>query len=234
MDDSHHISSALDKDLQEMSDKISELAALVQKQITAATQSLATLEDRGLDKLIKRDKKIDTLETEIVEQAVQVIALKAPRAEDLRNVLVMQKVATILERMGDYARNTANRTKVVLAEGANLVPVSKIEAMSDLLLTMLAKALESYNTGNLDLAIEVRNGDVEIDKIHTKLHKDIVDAMAKNPDGLISGVHLLFIIKNFERIGDYTAGIAEQVYFLKEGEFIDHFRPKADKTSWNA
>ena len=234
MVESNHISSAFDNDLQEMSGKISDLAALVQKQIKAATQSLAALEDRGLDKLIKRDKKVDNLEAEIVEQAVEVIAIRAPRAEDLRHVLVMQKVATILERMGDYARNTANRTKVVLAEGANLVRVSKIEAMSDLLLSMLEQALEAYHTGNRDLAIEVRNSDVEIDKIHTALHKEIVEAMTKNPDGLVSGVHLLFIIKNFERIGDYTAGIAEQVYFLTEGEFIDNFRPKADKTSWNA
>ena len=62
----------------------------------------------------------------------------------------------------------------------------------------------------------------------------IIDAVAHHPDGLVSGVHLLFIIKNFERIGDYATGIAEQVYFLSEGEFIEDFRPKADKTSWNA
>ena len=61
-----------------------------------------------------------------------------------------------------------------------------------------------------------------------------IDATAHNPDDLVSGVHLLFIIKNFERIGDYATGIAEQVYFLSEGEFIEDFRPKADKTSWNA
>ena len=162
------------------------------------------------------------------------IALRAPRAEDLRQVLVMQKVATILERMGDYARNTANRTKVILAEGANLVAVSQIEAMANLLLSTVNKALEAYHTSNKELAIEVRNSDVEIDKIHTDLHKAIIDAMADNPDGLVSGVHLLFIIKNFERIGDYATGIAEQVYFLSEGEFIEDFRPKADKTSWNA
>ena len=162
------------------------------------------------------------------------IAIRAPRAEDLRHVLVMQKVATILERMGDYARNTANRTKVVLAEGADFVPVSSVETMANLLLSMLAQVLEAYNTSNSDLAVEVRNGDVEIDKIHTKLHKEIVEAIAKQPDNLVSGVHLLFIIKNFERIGDYITGIAEQVYFLTEGQFIDDFRPKADKTSWNA
>ena len=234
MVESNHISSAFDQDLQDMSGKISDLANLVQHQLTAVTQSLALLEDNGLDKLIKRDKKIDKLEAEIIEQAVAVIALRAPRAEDLRQVLVMQKVATILERMGDYARNTANRTKVVLAEGVTLIPVSEIEAMANLLLQMVDKALEAYHTKNQELAVEVRNSDVEIDKIHTALHKDIVDAMTKNQNGVITGVHLLFIIKNFERIGDYAAGIAEQVYSLSEGAFIDDFRPKADKTSWNA
>ena len=234
MNKSEHISSAFDKDLNEMSGKITKLAELVQRQLTAVTQSLSLLNDKGLDKLIKRDEKLDKLESEIIEQAVEVIALRAPRAEDLRHVLVMQKVATILERMGDYARNTANRTKVILAEGSNLVPVEKIESMANLLLEMLSKALEAYDSSNKDLAVDVRNSDVEIDKIHTQLHKEIVDAMSQNPDSVVSGVHLLFIIKNFERIGDYTAGIAEQVYFLAEGQFIDDFRPKADKTSWNA
>lgn len=231
---SNHISSAFDQDLKEMSGKITDLAELVQHQLTAVTQSLALLEDRGLDKLIKRDSKIDKLESEIIEQSVAVIALRSPRAEDLRQVLVMQKVATILERMGDYARNTANRTKVIVAEGADLIPVSEIENMANLLLDMVDKALQAYHTTNQALAVEVRNSDVEIDKIHTALHKDIIDAMTKNPNGVITGVHLLFIIKNFERIGDYAAGIAEQVYFLSEGAFIDDFRPKADKTSWNA
>ena len=234
MTNSNHISSAFDRDLKEMKDKITDLADLVQHQLNAVTQSLALLEDNGLDKLIKRDKKIDKLESEIIEQAVTVIALRSPRAEDLREVLVMQKVATILERMGDYARNTANRTKVVLAEGVSLIPVAEIEAMANLLLTTVNKALEAYHTSNKELAIEVRNSDVEIDKLHTELHKAIIDAMAKNEDGLITGVHMLFIIKNFERIGDYATGIAEQVYFLAEGEFIEDFRPKADKTSWNA
>ena len=231
---SNHISSAFDQDLKEMSGKITDLAELVQHQLTAVTQSLALLEDRGLDKLIKRDSKIDKLESEIIEQSVAVIALRSPRAEDLRQVLVMQKVATILERMGDYARNTANRTKVIVAEGADLIPVSEIENMSNLLLDMVDKALQAYHTTNQELAVEVRNSDVVIDRIHTALHKDIVDAMTKNQNGVITGVHLLFIIKNFERIGDYAAGIAEQVYFLSEGAFIDDFRPKADKTSWNA
>ncbi len=234
MSKSQHISSAFDQDLNEMSEKIRSLASLVQHQLNAVAESLSLLEDTGLDKLIKRDKKVDKLESEVIEQAVEIIALRAPRAEDLRLVLVLQKVATILERMGDYARNTANRTKVILAEGSDIVPVSALREMADLTSQMLVDVMAAFDAVDADLAIKVRNSDVDVDKLHTDIHRQIVSSMHNKPDQVVAGVHLLFIAKNFERIGDYTTGIAEQVYFLAEGEFVDEFRPKADKTSWNA
>ena len=234
MQSSHHTSSAFDQDLYEMSEKVRSLANLVERQLNAVTQSLSTLEDKGLDKLIKRDKKVDKLESEIIEQAVQVIALRAPRAEDLRLVLVIQKIATILERMGDYARNTANRTKVILAEGPEAVPVDKFRQIASLTTEMLTDVMAAFDTVDAELAIKVRNSDVMVDKLHTKIHRNIIKAAQENPEQTVANVHLLFIAKNFERIGDYATGIEEQVYFLANGKFVDEFRPKADKTSWNA
>ena len=234
MQSSHHTSSAFDQDLHEMSEKVRTLANLVERQLNAVTQSLSTLEDKGLDKLIKRDKKVDKLESEIIEQAVEVIALRAPRAEDLRLVLVIQKIATILERMGDYARNTANRTKVILADGPTIVPVDDLRQMAELTMEMLNDVMAAFDAVDVELAIKVRNSDVKVDKLHTKIHRSLVKAAQNDPDHLIASVHLLFIVKNFERIGDYATGIAEQVYFLANGELVDEFRPKADKTSWNS
>ena len=234
MQSSHHTSSAFDQDLHEMSEKVRTLANLVERQLHAVTLSLSTLEDKGLDKLIRRDKKVDKLESEIIEQAVEVIALRGPLAEDLRLVLVIQKIATILERMGDYARNTANRTKVILAEGPTIVPVDDLRQMAQLTTEMLNDVMAAFNAADVELAIKVRNGDVKVDKLHTKIHRSVVKAAQNDPDHIIASVHLLFIAKNFERIGDYAAGIAEQVYFLAKGELVDEFRPKADKTSWNA
>ena len=234
MESSPHTSSAFDQDLHEMSEKVRSLANLVERQLRAVTQSLSTLEDKGLDKLIRRDKKVDKLESEIIEQGVQVIALRAPLAEDLRRVLVIQKIATILERMGDYARNTANRTKVILAEGPEAVPVTNLQQMAELTCEMLVDVMAAFDNVDAEMAIKVRNGDVKVDKLHTKLHRDVVKSAQNNPDQIVANVHLLFIAKNFERIGDYATGIAEQVYFLANGTFVDEFRPKADKTSWNA
>ena len=234
MESSPHTSSAFDQDLQEMSEKVRSLANLVERQLSAVTQSLSTLEDKGLDKLIRRDKKVDKLESEIIEQGVQVIALRAPLAEDLRRVLVIQKIATILERMGDYARNTANRTKVILAEGPDAVPVDEFRRIASLTTEMLTDVMTAFDTVNAELAIKVRNSDVMVDKLHTKIHRNVVKAVQENSEQTVANVHLLFIAKNFERIGDYATGMAEQVYFLANGKFVDEFRPKADKTSWNA
>ena len=144
MESSPHTSSAFDQDLQEMSEKVRSPANLVERQLSAVTQSLSTLEDKGLDKLIRRDKKVDKLESEIIEQGVQVIALRAPLAEDLRRVLVIQKIATILERMGDYARNTANRTKVILAEGPDAVPVDEFRRIASLTTEMLTDVMTAF------------------------------------------------------------------------------------------
>ena len=73
--------------------------------------------------------------------------------------------------------------------------------------------------------------DVEVDHMHTTFHKEVLASMTCNPNMVATGVHLLFIAKNIERIGDYATGIAEQVHFLVEGSLPDEDRPKADKTS---
>ena len=99
---------------------------------------------------------------------------------------------------------------------------------------MLVDVMAAFDNVDAELAIKVRNSDVKVDKLHTKLHRDVVKSAQNNPDQIVANVHLLFIAKNFERIGDYATGIAEQVYFLANGTFVDEFRPKADKTSWNA
>ena len=187
MESSPHTSSAFDQDLQEMSEKVRSLANLVERQLSAVTQSLSTLEDKGLDKLIRRDKKVDKLESEIIEQGVQVIALRAPLAEDLRRVLVIQKIATILERMGDYARNTANRTKVILAEGPDAVPVDEFRQIASLTTEMLTDVMTAFDTVDAELAIKVRNSDVMVDKLHTtKIHRNVVKAAQENPEQIVA------------------------------------------------
>lgn len=231
MDSQKHISSAFDQDLTTLNAALQQLGEMAHRQFEAAINGLATQIDSDLDDIINGDAALDSLEAEIHEKAVEVIAIRSPRAKDLRYVLVALKVATILERIGDYARNIANRTKAIKVAGTENIPSVNIGRMGQLTQEMVRDAMLSYKERDPALAEAVWRRDVEVDHMHTTFHKEVLASMTCNPNMVATGAHLLFIAKNIERIGDYATGIAEQVHFLVEGSLPDGDRPKADKTS---
>ncbi|MFZ8992100.1 MAG: phosphate signaling complex protein PhoU, partial [Candidatus Puniceispirillaceae bacterium] len=187
--------------------------------------------EAALDKVIKGDAALDQLEADIHEKAIEVIAIRSPRAKDLRHVLVALKVASILERMGDYSRNIANRTKVIMTVGNENIPGVNIGRMGQVTEQMVRDVMLSYKNRDAELALAVWRRDIEVDHMHTAFYKEVLASMSRNPNMVATGAHLLFIAKNIERIGDYATGIAEQVYFLVEGTMPEESRPEADKTS---
>lgn len=122
MEEQKHISTAFDKDLSELNAMVQKLGSLAITQFETAIDALATQHMETLDHVISNDAKLDELEAAINEKAVEVIALRSPHARDLRQVLVALKIATILERTGDYARNIANRTRVIAQAGNENIP----------------------------------------------------------------------------------------------------------------
>ncbi len=231
MDTQKHISSAFDQDLTILNDSLQQLGQLACQQLEGAIDGLATQNEAALDKVIKGDAALDQLEADIHEKAIEVIAIRSPRAKDLRHVLVALKVASILERMGDYSRNIANRTKVIMTVGNENIPGVNIGRMGQVTEQMVRDVMLSYKNRNAELALAVWRRDIEVDHMHTAFYKEVLASMSRNPNMVATGAHLLFIAKNIERIGDYATGIAEQVYFLVEGTMPEESRPKADKTS---
>ena len=231
MEEKTHISTAFDRDLEDLNAKMLALGNLAIDQFTAAIELLATQDVEKLEKLIANDDVIDDLEAEIHERSLQIIALRAPRAEDLRIVMVMMRVAAIFERIGDYSRNIANRGKVIGAVDPAIIPSVNIGRTGQVVVGMLADVQNAFHNRDVAQAIDVRDRDVEVDHYHTNFHKEVVARMVDDSDLVPIGVHLLFIAKNIERIGDYATGIAEQLHFLVEGEVPPEERLKADKTS---
>ena len=231
MDTQKHISSAFDQDLAILNDTLQKLGDLACRQFEGAIEGIATQNEANLDRVIKGDAALDALEAEINEKVMEVITLRSPRAEDLRYVLVALKVAGILERIGDYARNIANRTKVIITAGNENIPGVNIGRMGQVTQDMVRDALTSYRSRDAEMALAVWSRDIEVDHMHTAFYKEVLASMSRNPNMVGTGAHLLFIAKNIERIGDYATGIAEQVHFLVKGVVPDEDRPKADKTS---
>lgn len=223
-----HISSAFDRDLETIQALVVKMGGMVEAAITDAATALETRDEELAEEVRRRDKAIDALEAQVNEDAARLIALRAPTATDLRMVLAVIKISASLERVGDYAKNMAKRTSVLAQmppiEGAGMA----LRRMSTAVNKMLQDALDSYIRRDASLAEDVRQRDLEVDQMYNALFREFLTHMMEDPRNITSCMHLHFIAKNVERMGDHATTIAEQVVYLVTGELPDDARPKSN------
>ena len=177
------------------------------------------------------DKAIDGLEELINEEAARLIALRAPTAIDLRLVLSVIKISASLERIGDYAKNIAKRTSVLTGVEPVSDSAGALRRMGREVELMLKDALDSYVQRDADLALQVIERDESVDQMYNSLFREFLTYMMEDPSRITPCMHLHFIAKNVERMGDLSTAIAEQVVYLVNGRAPEEDRRKADTTS---
>lgn len=227
-----HTSSAFEQDLTDLNLCLVRLGMLASRQLNACLRAMSDFKASRVDMLIEQDVELDLLEAQVNEMVLNIITMRAPRADDLRRVLSTMRAAQNLERIGDYARNTAKRTKAIMASDAENLPWDQLIEMGTMVASMIDDVQLAYQEGDLDAAQAIRNSDVHVDKLHTNFFELVINEMASGAISPLVGTHLLFIGKNLERIGDFTTSLAEQVLFIETGSVIEPGRPKADRTSW--
>ena len=226
-----HIASAYDRDLDEIQALIMKMGGLVEAAILDGAQSLETHDVALAEKVRAGDKVIDDLEEQINETAARVIALRAPVSKDLRVLLATMKLAGSLERVGDYAKNMAKRT-AVLAEMRTVDGTeASLRRMAREVRGMLNDALDAYLRGDADLAESVRQHDQDVDQMYNALFREFLTFMMEDPRSITACMHLHFIAKNVERMGDLVTNMAEQVIYLETGVMPEDARHKGDNTS---
>lgn len=228
MNSERHISSAFDRDLETVQAMVVKMGGMVESAIRDAAVALETRDEELAEDVRRRDKAIDALETQINEEAARLIALRAPRATDLRMVLTVIKISASLERVADYAKNIAKRSHVLVhmpvVDGAGMA----LRRMSATVEGMMKDALDSYIQRDAALAADVRMRDLEVDQMYNALFREFLTYMMEDPRHITACMHLHFIAKNIERMGDHATGIAEQVIYLATGELPEEQRPKSD------
>lgn len=226
-----HIASAFDRDLEEIQGHIMKMGGLVEQAILDASKSLKNRDEELAEKVRASDQAIDALEELINQEAARLIALRAPTAGDLRIILSVIKISGSLERMGDYAKNMAKRTGVLMqmtpVEGAR----GAIRRMAKEVQLMLKDALDAYIQRDVELAAEILERDHDIDQMYNALFREFLTFMMEDPRYITPCMHLHFIAKNTERMGDHATTIAEQVIYLVTGEMPEEGRVKGDVTS---
>jgi len=231
MNSERHIASAFDRDLEAVQAMIMKMGGLVEAAILDAAQALDTRDEDLAARVREGDKAIDALEDQVHTEAARLIALRAPTAGDLRTVLTVMKIAASLERCGDYAKNLAKRSSVL----AQMSPIGgstgAIRRMAKAVELLLNDALNSYIQRDAELAEDVRQRDAEVDQMYNALFREFLTHMMEDPRNITACMHLHFIAKNIERMGDHATGIAEQVIYLVQGQLPEEARVKGDTTS---
>ena len=228
-----HIASAFDRDLEAIQARIMKMGGLVEEAIMSAAVSLEERDEKLAETVRGRDKAIDALEEQINQEVARLIALRAPTAIDLRLVLSVLKVSGNLERIGDYAKNMAKRTTVLAGMSPANGSSAALRRMAREVERMLKDALDAYIRRDAELALDVMRRDHEVDQMYNALFREFLTFMMEDPRNITPCMHLHFIAKNTERMGDHVTSIAEQVVYLVTGEMPDDARPKGDDTSTN-
>ncbi|MFN4171978.1 MAG: phosphate signaling complex protein PhoU [Pseudorhodobacter sp.] len=225
-----HSDSAFENDIQHLLSLVARMGAHVDAATDSATRAFINRDQPLATRVVKDDEKIDALEDEINAAVVRMLALRQPRASDLRQVVTLMKVAGDLERLGDYAKNLAKRVPVLHRSDIHDGAISAVRRLSDMVRKMLADALTAYGSDNIELAREVLVRDVEVDQATDALFRLLLTHMMEDPRSITVCMHLLFIAKNFERMGDHVTEICEAVIYLETGE-VAATRPKGASTS---
>ena len=140
-------------------------------------------------------------------------------ADDLREVIAALKIAGVIERIGDYAKNIAKRVGQV--EGRKTFePLTLLPAMAEIASGMVHDVLTAYAARDPDLARQVVATDDKVDNFYDSIFRNLVSHMMENPSTISSAAQLLFIARNLERIGDHATNFAECVYYAATGEYL--------------
>lgn len=213
-----HTVKAFDEDITRLRGLIAEMGGLAEVAIHESLDALVRGDQALADSVVARDKRIDTLETEVDKLAVRIIALRAPMADDLREVIAALKIGGVIERIGDYSKNIAKRVGMI--EGrARFEPLTLLPAMGDLASEMVHDVLTAYAARDPDLAREVIASDAKVDAFYNSIFRNLVSYMVENPSTISSAAQLLFVARNIERIGDHATNVAEMVHFAATGVY---------------
>jgi len=230
MNEQHqHIVRSYDQEQAALLDELIRMGMMAASQLEAALDVVERRDAKAAERVIANDEAIDALEQQINHDVVHIIR-RGPLASDLRNTLAALRVASDIERIGDYAANIAKRSLAL-----NLAPplphTRGLNALGKLAVQQVRDVIEAYRNRDEAVALRVRERDAELDTLYTGLFRELLTYMMEDPRAITACTHLLFMAKNLERIGDHATNIAENIWFLLRGEAPLPEREKRDESS---
>jgi phosphate transport system protein len=225
-----HIVKSYDAEIKRLTGEIIAMGELAAAQLDAAMDALGKRDSRAAQRVADNDDALDAQEREISHDVLRLLALRQPIARDLREILAALRIASDIERIGDYAANIAKRS-TVLNLSAPVPLAGSLSALATLAAELVREVMSAYRDRDADLAHAVWERDAELDALYTGLFRELLTYMMEDARSITACTHLLFIAKNIERIGDHATNIAENVWFVVRAEPLAETRAKRDLTA---
>jgi len=224
-----HIVKSFDEEQRRLLNETLRMGEMATAQLEAALDVVQRRDDKAAERIIANDEAIDALEHEVSHDVMK-LALRGPLARDLREILAAIRIASDIERVGDYAANVAKRS-IALNLAPPLPQIAGLHALGMLAAQQMRDVMAAYRDSDVELAKRVRARDAEVDAAYTGLFRELLTYMMEDPRSITGCTHVMFMAKNIERIGDHATNIAENVWFLVKGDEALPPREKRDATS---
>ena len=221
----NHIVTSYDNELTRLTGEIVRMGELAVAQLNASIDALERRDSGTARHIVDNDDALDEQEHRISQDVLRLLALRQPMARDLREILAALRIASDIERIGDYAANVAKRS-MALNLSAPVPLAGGLNALAQQAGEMMREVLRAYRERDAELARAVWRRDAELDALYTGLFRELLTCMMEDARSITACTHLLFMAKNIERIGDHATNIAENVWFVVHGEELNQHRPR--------
>jgi phosphate transport system protein len=219
----------LSREIEKLKKRLLSLSAFVEETVHLAVKAVLDLDPGLAEKALTQDEQIDQKEVEIEEDCLKILALHQPVAYDLRFVVACMKINNDLERIGDLARNIAERA-LEGGFGEKDLAGFELESMVEKTTKMLNDCLDALMNGDIGLSRQVCRSDDEVDELNRRAYVEVQRQVTRDTSKLPGMVRLLSVSRNLERIADSATNIAEDTIYLLEGRIVRHgFSRPADR-----
>ena len=209
-------------DLTQLKQALLDMGVISQKLIDLSIKALLEHDRDAAEEVIAGDKRVNSLEVEIEQRAVRLLALQQPLARDLRFLVGAIKVSSDLERVGDHAVNIAQSAVRLVDYGGRLTPAPEIEDMARRSRLMLSQAVDAFIRADGSLGREVCKADDAVDALHDSVFRSLLTHMMESARNITPSLELLLVSRNLERVADLATNIGEDAVYLAEGKQIKH------------
>ncbi|MCG8599265.1 MAG: phosphate signaling complex protein PhoU [Verrucomicrobiales bacterium] len=220
-----HMLANFETALKEARENVFRMASIAEQNLESAVRGLLTRNAELCNEAIVEDDEVNNLEKTVDAESFEILMRFNPVATDLREVIAGMKVANNLERISDEAQSIGRRARKILKH-PEIAETAMIEPLYETALSLFRDGMKSYTEGDNDLALSLYDRDRELDKAHNDLIKELTKQIDNEEVRVKSFLHLIFIVRSLERVGDHAVNIAEDGIFLESATDIRHLGPE--------